>query len=308
MKKIYLLLLFSLTACLVAFSQNPRTLTYYKDDSTHLEMDVFQPEAPATEKLPLLIYVHGGGFASGERKAGYPVCGYLAKKGIVAATITYSLYMKGKKDGFGCEGSVSEKVKAMQYAANQLWQATAYFIEHSKELNIDTTKIFIAGSSAGAETVLHAQYWNYTNMNRYKKQLPKDFRYAGLIAGAGAIMDLNLIRQDNLVPMMMFHGSCDRLVPYETAAHHYCEPTAKGWLMFFGSYSIYRHVTEMGGRAKLYTFCGGGHEHSNTLFTDKLELVYTFLNQVLNKEKFQEHVAFPTDKGCEHNQKYPFCK
>ncbi|MDO1499037.1 alpha/beta hydrolase fold domain-containing protein [Winogradskyella maritima] len=70
---------------------------------------------------------------------------------------------------------MSEKVKAIQIASSQLWQATAFLREKSSELNLDSTKIFIAGSSAGAETVMHAAYWNRNQMQLYENRLPTEF-------------------------------------------------------------------------------------------------------------------------------------
>lgn len=141
---LYLLLLFGISNFVKA--QDYQTFTYYSDDSLQLELDFFSPVQPIGEKTPLMIFVHGGGFSTGNRTAGYALSKYLADRGIAAATISYSLYMKGKD--FGCNGILSEKVKAIQIAANQLWLATAFFIENQNKFHIDTTNIFIAGSSA----------------------------------------------------------------------------------------------------------------------------------------------------------------
>lgn len=287
-------------------AQDYKTITYYKDDTLELNLDVFIPETPATGSAPLFIYVHGGGFAGGDRTSGHKVCRYLAKNGIVTATISYTLYMKGKN--FSCGGVLSEKVKAMQFGANHLWLATNFFIQNKDIYNIDTSKIFIGGSSAGAETVLHATYWDYNLMNWYKtKVLPKDFKYKGLVAGAGAIMDLNLITEKNQIPMLMFHGNSDVLVPYGTAAHHYCPTNASGWLMFFGSYSIFNHVITLNGNAHLFTYCGGGHEYSGELFNNDPQMIIDFIEDVLTGKRFQTHTIILTDKKDAKSEAYKFC-
>ncbi|MBV6653821.1 MAG: alpha/beta hydrolase fold domain-containing protein, partial [Mameliella sp.] len=228
--------------CVSCFSfiqaqQRYTTITYFETDSIALELDLFLPETPSPNPRPLLIYVHGGGFSGGERGAGHPLCTYLSEQGIAAATITYTLHMKDKS--FSCDGILSEKIKAIRLAANQLWQATAFLSKEADEFGIDPSKIFIAGSSAGAETVLHAAFWDRSVMELYGDPLPKRFSYAGLIGGAGAIMDVNSITAKTAIPAMLFHGSADPVVPYATAAHHYCDTDATGWLMLFGSHSVY---------------------------------------------------------------------
>jgi len=296
-----LLLLFGLKAN----AQKKTTLTYFQNDTLKLDLDLFLPEKPSGKKLPLLLYVHGGGFSGGERESGHGICKYLAGNGYAAATISYSLYMKGKN--FSCDGILSEKIKAIQLGVNDLWLATSFFISNDKKYNIDVSKIFIAGSSAGGETALHAAYWDFKTMKVYNNALPENFKYAGMVSGAGAIMDLNLITRQNLIPMMLFHGNGDVTVPYGTAAHHYCKTNATGWLMLFGSYSIFGRVQELKGSTSLFTYCGGGHEYSGILFEKEQDILLGFLDDVLAGKKFQDHTIIPTGKRNERSAAYTFC-
>lgn len=305
MKKFLLLTFFF--ACSFAKGQKMTTITYFQNDTLKLDLDFFEPETTSKTKLPLFLYVHGGGFSGGERESGHSLCKYLANNGFASATITYTLYAKGKN--FGCEGALPTKIKSFQFGANDLWLATSYFIKNSKKHNIDADKIFVAGSSAGAETVLHGAFWDFKTMNLYAKNtLPKDFKYAGLVSGAGAIMDLNLITKKNLIPIMFFHGSADVTVPYATAAHHYCKTNASNWLMLFGSNSIYNHALSLDGSASLYTYCGGGHEYSGTLFEKDQFYILNFLNDVLVGKKVQNHTVFKTGKKTDNVNVYGFCE
>ena len=303
MKKLLCCLI--LLSVLSASAQKPITLTYFQNDTLKLDLDLFLPQKPSKAKLPLLLYVHGGGFSGGERQSGYPICQYLSQNGFAAATITYTLYAKGKK--FGCDGVTSEKVKAFQYAANDLWLATAFFLAQAQTYNLDPSRIFIAGSSAGAETVLHAAYWDRQTMALYPQKLPETFRYAGLISGAGAIMDLNLIAKANVLPMFFFHGSCDMTVPYGTAAHHFCKANASGWLMLFGSYTLFNHAKSLDGSVALHTFCGGGHEYSGSLFEKNQQELLAFLNNVLDGKRFQTQLSEPTGKKNAVSETFGFC-
>ena len=159
-------------------------------------------------------------------------------------------------------------------------------MELSKKFNFDPSNVFIAGSSAGAETVLHAGFWVMKTMNLDELQLSKEFDYAGIISGAGAIMDLNLITDINKKPIMLFHGDEDRFVPYGTATHHFCPPNSRGGLMLFGSSSFAAHLSNLGESVELTTFKGGGHEYAGAYFYRGQEHVVNLLKKVVLGEDF----------------------
>lgn len=263
-----------------------QTYTYFDSSRVKLALDLFLPELETDTLTPLVIFLHGGGFAGGERAHGHDLGRYLRTRGVATASISYTLYMQGKD--FSCGGVTSEKVKAIQLAASELWQATAFILNRTEEWSIDSAQIFIAGSSAGGEAVLHAAFWDRSIMQYYHQALPPDFRYAGVISGAGAIMDINLIDTESQIPVFAFHGDEDPLVPYRTAAHHYCPPNSTGWLMFFGSETICRQLQALDGIAQLVTFRGGGHEYAGYFFNREQHRIYSFIERVLSGERFVE--------------------
>ena len=282
-------LFFACILCCYIFNlsaQKYTTFNYLKNETDSLDLNFFRP-TNTTTKTSLVIFVHGGGFSGGSRNAGTDFGTYLSKNGFACASITYTLYMKDKD--FGCNGIVSEKVKAIRYGVSDLWAATQYFIQHAAELNIDTAKIFIAGASAGAESVLHAAYWNRQQMSLFKTSLSPNFRYAGIISGAGAIMDLNLITKQNALPTLLFHGDADKTVPYATAAHRYCQCNSSGWLMLFGSKSIYDCMLKIGSTVQLTTFAGGSHDYNFYYMKQDTQTVVDFLNKVLKEKRFHKH-------------------
>lgn len=280
------------------------TLTYFKNDTLKLELDLFLP-AEADTATPLVIFLHGGGFSGGNKSNGHTFCEYLAGKGIAAASISYTLYMKRKS--FGCDGQLSEKIRAIQYAANDLWLASKFLIANYKQFNLDTNSIFAAGHSAGAEAVLHAVYWNYKPMKLYAELPEVRPQYRGIIAGAGAIMDLNLINTTNAIPVFMFHGTNDRTVPYATAAHRYCPANSPGWLMLFGSYSIYNYYENLNETCQLVSLCGAGHERSSELFRNNSPYIYTFIMRVLAGESYFEHTILNPDSTTTTKSLPDFC-
>ncbi len=300
MRLIFFLFLFSIGA----FGQKMQTFTYFENDTLNLKLDLYLPKNQS-QKIPLVLYVHGGGFSGGERESGKAFCEELAKNGYAAATISYTLYMKNKN--FSCDGVTSEKIKAIQYSVNDLWLATNFMISKAKTFNLDEQKIFISGSSAGGETALHAAYWDRQYMRMYEHNLPESFKYAGLISGAGALMDLNLITKSNEIPMFFFHGNGDSTVPYATAAHHYCKTNASGWLMLFGSHSLYEQAIQNDATAVLYTYCGGGHEYSGILFEKEQAPIISFLNDVRASRKVQHHSIIKTGKSNALSAAFHFC-
>lgn len=280
--KILLLLLFSLSTIIQA--QEFKTFTYFTTDSINLDLDLFLPESVESTNFPLVIYVHGGGFSNGSKGGGYNLARHLISKNIACATINYTLY--AKYTGFGCDVETSEKIKAIQIAVSELWLATDFLLKRSEKIHIDTSKIFLAGSSAGAETVLHAAFWDKTQMQMFEQKLNPGFKYAGLISGAGAIMDINLITSENKIPLMLFHGDADATVPYGIASHHYCPPGSRGWLMLFGSLPIAYRIQELKGTCELFTFKGRDHSIAGEYIYQRQQPVVDFIHKILSGEKF----------------------
>lgn len=278
----------------ISKAQEFKTFTYFKNDSISLDLDIFLLQEKQKQKSPVFIFIHGGGFSAGVRSSGHDLCKYLSNNNIAAATVTYTLYMKDQS--FSCDGILTEKVKAIQIAANQMWAATNFLIQKADELNLDTTLIFIGGNSAGAETSLHAAYWNRNEMTILDHGLSSNFKYAGMAVGSGAIMDLNFITKETAIPSLLFHGDEDKLVPYDIAAHHYCKPTAPGWLMLFGSYSVHKHLGELGAYSELYTYSKTGHECSSWIYERHPDYIVNFISCVKNSTKKWNHVILQREE------------
>src|SRR6185436_11342997 len=62
-----------------------------------LKLDVYQPTGDAVSKRPAMVWVHGGGFSSGNKTSPEIVAeaNDLAKKGYVSVSIDYRLYGQG---------------------------------------------------------------------------------------------------------------------------------------------------------------------------------------------------------------------
>lgn len=268
-----------------AYKVKRRTFTYHKLKlEENLKLDLYRPKKRKGRK-PLIIYVHGGGFSGGERddKVSAGFSSEMAKYGYNVASISYRLTMKGI--GFGCNTKAELKIKAFNEASKDLSYAIKYLVKRQRRFKIDTSKIILVGSSAGAEAILHYAY-AYKNTD-----LEQDTTIAGLIAMAGALSTLNNINSESAVPTQLFHGTKDDLVPYNIAPHHYCKPTDVGFLKLYGSRAIADKLKILNKPYFLYTVKDGNHDWNSRPIFECKEEILNFLNfSVLKKQQAQTEI------------------
>ncbi len=280
-------------------SVNVETYTYIQKDGQNLELDVYSPAFDNETERPVLVYVHGGGFSGGIRnnEGTATFCKKFAQRGYVAVSITYRLLRKGTKTGFGCDCPTEEKLEAIAAAVEDLQDATYFLITNWENLGINPHQIILAGSSAGAETVLPAAY-----QPPYCYGLESGpVSYAGVISMAGAMADTTQIYADSAIPSMFFHGTCDNLVPYASAPHHYCSEDREGYLMLHGSKTIADKLQQLGKPYWLYTVCGGNHSVAGSPMLDQVEEMLTFCHKfVLNNSRDQIHTIIPGEHNCDY--------
>src|SRR5690606_23184799 len=162
MKNVMLCVCLCMVLC--GFSQSTkRTYTYAIKGLDTLKMDVYTPDVinPADSLgLPVLLWMHGGGFVSGYRDfpSEVKLAQYAAQNGYLGISISYRLTRKGTKTGFGCECPREEKRQTFKMAAKDYLDAARYVIKNHRYLKADVTKIIAGGSSAGAEAILNAVF------------------------------------------------------------------------------------------------------------------------------------------------------
>ncbi|MEO1052683.1 MAG: alpha/beta hydrolase [Bacteroidota bacterium] len=279
--------------------------TYVYNAKKNLAMDVYSPKDGKVNR-PLVLFIHGGGFSSGSRDGQLveEFTPYVTQKGYVLASISYTLYMKGKS--FHCDQLSSEKIKAFELAADDIRTAYHYIEKNSDKLKIDPSKVVLMGSSAGAEAMLYEAFRPEKTNASGTQASPN---YAGFISLAGAMIDTTLIKKDNLKPMLLYHGTCDALVPYASAPHHYCSKESPGGLLLHGPASITKRYGNLGGSYYLHTFCQGGHEIANTPMQHFQTEIVSFIDGfVLQQAKDNVHVISGTnDSACQYGR-YSFCQ
>lgn len=262
-----------------------QTKTYATKNGEALQLDIYQPKNDTLSKRPMIIFMHGGGFAGGTRTNPDEVkfAETAAQKGYVAVQISYRLTRKGKS--FGCDFEASGKMETFKLAAEDFMDAVNFMVKNQEEYGIDPSKIIVGGSSAGAEGVLNAVY----NERLMFEDLSKfeNFNIAGVFSLAGAIVDAKYITEENAIPGVFFHGMEDNLVPYATGPHHWCDRDQPGYIMLDGSKTITERLKDLNSSYMLYSFKGGKHEHSGMPF-DYFPEIFAFFNSVfLQGEKRQ---------------------
>jgi acetyl esterase/lipase len=107
-------------------------VTYTQGMHGPLQADVYVPKSPGLH--PGIVFIHGGGWVSGNRNQMIKVIKAMADAGYVGFTIDYDL---GKSTFPG--------------ALNESLAAVRFFRAHAAEYHLDPFRIAVAGSSAGGE-------------------------------------------------------------------------------------------------------------------------------------------------------------
>ena len=187
-----------------------------------LKFDYYYPENDYLERRPLIVFVHGGAFFIGDKKDVFldTICPYFAKCGYSVASINYRM-------GFG--PSYSNYNKEEYKATQDLNAAIRYLVHNATEYAIDTSNIFLFGSSAGAITCLNSAFLDKNEIEKYYhiKSIQKalggidesgnDYKDIFIIKGVinlwGAVNDSNIISRHNNIAVLSIHGDHDSIVP-----------------------------------------------------------------------------------------------
>lgn len=111
----------------------PNTV-YYSLNGRHLHADIFLPNATQKSTFPAVILIHGGGWASGNKSHLVPLAQKLAENGFVSLSVEYRLSPEA----------------AFPAAIRDLKTAVKWLKSNASKYKVDTTKIAVLGTSAGA--------------------------------------------------------------------------------------------------------------------------------------------------------------
>ena len=139
------------------------TYMFCKRDTCDLFMDVYNPAPKSETKFngitkPTIVFMFGGGFIRGTRDddSYHSWFKSMTEKGYRIISIDYRLGLKGSNKVGVAQVNVLDK--AIHMAVEDLFSATSFIVDNAEELGVDPKNIVISGSSAGAITVMQAEY------------------------------------------------------------------------------------------------------------------------------------------------------
>ena len=268
------------------------TFMYAKRDTCDLFMDVYDPaegsirEAYGIEK-PTVIFMFGGGFIHGTRDDAdyHKWFRMMTGNGYRVISIDYRLGLKGS-DKVGV-AQVNVLDKAIHMAVEDLFSATNFILDNADQLGVNPSNIVISGSSAGAISVMQAEY-EIANATQWASVLPAGFNYAGVMSFSGAILSREgkVDFKKSPCPTLMLHGTSDELVPYDQIKVFN--------LGFFGGGKLVERFKKYGLNYNMYHFTDYGHEIAGSMDTT-LDLQLKFLETNVMQKKMRIVEAWISD-------------
>ena len=271
---------------------------------TTLYLDFYEPEGDTLSARPLVITVFGGAFVAGSRDYADMVeyCTRLAKHGYAAASIDYRLISLWNINA-------TSLIRDAYMAAQDVSSAIRFFKYHCDEYRIDTEQVFLLGNSAGSIAILCELFMDENERPAETFEEPdlgpmhsSGFEeYAGIspaVAGAipqwGGVMDLDVISEEEYVPLCMIHGTEDTNVPYDSG---YCYNGMLPGVMpyMYGSHPIAGRLDEIGiTDYEFHPFEGEGHAFYfvpllYTLIEEKFDACFN-----ITRDFLYNHLEFPT--------------
>jgi len=116
-------------------------IEYRNTGGKSLRLDIYRP-SDISKPVPLLVFIHGGGWSGGKREDYLVYLVDFAQRGYVTATVSYRLLADSPYPE--CVEDISEAVR--------------WFFTHGDEYGYDPDRIALIGGSAGAHLAMLAGY------------------------------------------------------------------------------------------------------------------------------------------------------
>lgn len=244
-----------------------------------LTMDVYEAVGDTVTNRPVIVFMHSGAWFEGSNEADDMVAlsTSSAKMGYLAVSLTYRL-------GYNIFSSYSAE-RAAYRGVQDASAAVRYLRENFLDYGIDYNKIFIWGSSAGAFNGIHLSYlededrqgstyggwWGDPDLyciDCEGNSFNHDRKPNAVIACWGGTFDLNWIDETDNIPLIMFHGAADAIVPIDAGF-----PFTNGYLLpvIYGSNLVHNRLDSLNIESELHAPEGMPHEYWGTFSGDWLE-------------------------------------
>jgi acetyl esterase/lipase len=166
-----------------------------------LFLDVYEPGGDIAVRRAVFVFLFGGGFVAGDREREPRVyCEQMARRGYVGVAIDYRLN----------QGNIFQD--GIPAAVADARQSLRWLRANADRYRLDVDRIVIGGSSAGAITSLFVAY---TDVERGPDDGPPDVAAAVDLWG-GLYTEVREMAAGE-PPLVIIHGTADRLVPFSEA-------------------------------------------------------------------------------------------
>ena len=262
------------------------SIAFAQYDTLSLELDLYFPTDDA-ETHPCIIFSYGGGFINDNQRHAETqrLCRMLSDDGFVVVAANYRLGLQGVRFK-GPVSMVKPLEHAVQMATEDVMKVTRYVIDYASELTVNPYRIMLIGSSAGAIASLQCDYERCNRTERAQKYLPEGFRYAGVIAFAGAIFSRQPLEYpyDTPAPTLFLHGTADQLVNYKQIKLFN--------IGFYGSNSIVKQFKERHYPHKIIRFVDEGHTVAARYFDNYDEILWFYEHFVRQGKHYEIDETF----------------
>jgi acetyl esterase/lipase len=174
--------------------------------SESLRLDLYQLKTCETNKRPVIIFVHGGGFSQGDKQQELykKMAATFSGNGYVALSVNYTLM----------DPNTSYHRGVLDRDIDQILKVVRWLKNNKIKYKVDMSKVLLCGDSAGGGIVVN------TSLN-----CKESFRFAGCIDLWGGMPGEKRWESpiypyeisDCVPPLCIIHGSKDKVVPYKTS-------------------------------------------------------------------------------------------
>ncbi len=226
-------------------------VVYKTAEQGELRLHVFKPAGwRASDKRAAIVFFFGGGWVGGNPGQFAPHCRHLAARGMVAVSAEYRVEGRHGTTPFEC---VADGKSAVRWVR-----------AHADELGIDPGRIAAGGGSAGGHVAAaaamvpgHEEPGEDASVSSVPDALvlfnpALDLAWAVRVAGEDVLQvsPAQFVRE-GLPPMIVFHGTKDKVIPIKTI-RAFC-----------------REAREAGNRCELHEFDGRGHGFFNQAVSEE---------------------------------------
>lgn len=167
-------------------------VTYGKVEDS--QMDILMPKKiKKGDKLPLILWTHGGGFIGGDKKYKNPYLAQLAERGFIVANMNYALAPQYKYPT-----PIKQQITASQFLK-----------ENKMKLPIDFSQVIIGGDSAGAQLASQFAAIQTNDQLRHQMNVKQSFKRKQLKAVIlfGGLYNMETVRKTHFPRIKLFMES-----------------------------------------------------------------------------------------------------